>query len=433
MDNITSLNDGTRDERLAALAAKVEAESERPAPLEEVNNHVHTYYSFSPYSPTAVAWKARQAGLQAVGSVDHDSISAAGEMLEAGKLADIGTTVGYEVRVNFSGTALEGRKINNPDSTNLAYMVTHGVPRGKIAQVDAFLAPIRERRNERNQEQTKRMNQLLESAGAPTVRWEDVVALSRSPEGGSITERHLLYAVSKALIAWKGKGENLRSWVESNLTGQLPGRLAGYLDDSQNPHYEYDLLGSMKSTFLPRFFVQPDEQECIPVATAVEFGRSIHAIPAYAYLGDVGESPTGDKKAEQFEDSYLDELFSEISRIGFRAVTYMPPRNTIEQLRRVQELCGKHSLMEISGVDINSSRQVFTCPEVMQPEFRHLVASTWALIAHEKLVDHDESLSLFADGNGAGTTLAERIPHYAEVGQKMDRTHPEAAYTLIRW
>ena len=433
MNTMEDLNEGSRDERLAALSRRIAEGPTSPAPLEEVNNHVHTFYSFSPYSPSAVAYMARQAGLQAVGSVDHDSIAAAEEMLDAGKVAGIGTTVGFELRVNFTGTALEGRKINNPDSSNLAYMVVHGVPRGQIDRGAGFLLPIRERRNQRNQAQAAAMNTLLRDAGAPQVSWKDVVSLSRAGEGGSVTERHLLFAVSKALVAWKGRGESLRSWVEGNLTGTLPTRLAGFLDDPDNPHYEYDLLGSMKSTFLPRFFIQPDESECIPVASVVEFGRSINAIPAYAYLGDVGESPTGDKKAAQFEDAYLDELFAELTRTGFRAVTYMPPRNTAEQLGRVQSLCAKHGLMEISGVDINSSRQKFTCPEVMQPQFRHLVDSTWALIAHEKLADHDPSLSLFSEASAAGSTLSERIPRYAAVGKAMDRTRPELAYTLVDW
>ena len=31
---------------------------------------------------------------------------------------------------------------------------------------------------------------------------------------------------------------------------------------------------------------------------AAKFAQSINAIPAYAYLGDVSESPTGDKRAQ---------------------------------------------------------------------------------------------------------------------------------------
>jgi hypothetical protein len=54
-----------------------------PRPTGEINNHVHTIYSFSPYTPAMAAWRARAAGLSVAGSVDHDSVAAAAEMLEA--------------------------------------------------------------------------------------------------------------------------------------------------------------------------------------------------------------------------------------------------------------------------------------------------------------------------------------------------------------
>ena len=69
-----------------------------PPETMEVNNHVHTTYSFSPYSPTAAVWFARMAGLKAVGSMDHDSIGAARETLAAGKILGTATTVGFELR-----------------------------------------------------------------------------------------------------------------------------------------------------------------------------------------------------------------------------------------------------------------------------------------------------------------------------------------------
>ncbi|MDN8842699.1 hypothetical protein Q0M97_15690, partial [Staphylococcus aureus] len=75
---------------------------------------------------------------------------------------------------------------------------------------------------------------------------------------------------------------------------------------------------------------------------------SVGAIATYAYLGDVSASPTGDKKAEKFEDDFLDELFEYMEAIGLRAVTYMPPRNTPEQLERIHALAAAHGMLEIS-------------------------------------------------------------------------------------
>lgn len=423
----TLLNAEPRSARLSALSRLVQSNHDNIAEIpltQEVNNHVHTTYSFSPYSPTYAAWMARSSGLQAVGSVDHDSISAAEETVEAAKLLGIGSTVGFEIRVNFDGTSVSGRKINNPDSTNIAYMVVHGVPLPRVNEVMEFLAPINAARNQRNKEQITRLNRILASLEVPQLTWDAVYASSRADEGGSITERHILYTLSLLLMGTVGPGPQMIAFLQDRFGAELPARVAGYLADPVNPHYVYDLLGVLKGAFLPRFFIQPQHDECISVFDAVEFGRSIAAIPAYAYLGDVRESPTGDKKAEQFEDRYLDELFPELTRIGFRAVTYMPPRNTKEQLRRVQELCARHELMEISGVDINSSRQSFTCPDVMEPEFAHLNDATWALIAHEKLTSISPAYSLFGSSSLAEGSLDERIRRYASFGRAMDPWNP---------
>lgn len=158
----------------------------------------------------------------------------------------------------------------------------------------------------------------------------------------------------------------------------------------------------------------------------MDFANAIGAIPAYAYLGDVTESPTGDKKAEQFEDSYLDTLMPELKRIGFKAVTYMPPRNTLQQLKRIQRLCADFDLMEISGVDINSSRQEFNCPIILTPEFHHLIDATWALIAHEKLSTVDPQLGMFHRENRyASLSLQEKIQTYSKIGSGIDNHHPE--------
>jgi hypothetical protein len=171
---------------------------------------------------------------------------------------------------------------------------------------------------------------------------------------------------------------------------------------------------------MEKIFLQPDETECVPVSLVVRLAEEVGGIATYAYLGDVTDSPTGDKKAERFEDAYLDELMVEAKRLGFRAIAYMPPRNTASQLRRVQALCRDHGFMEISGVDINSPRQSFNCPELLQPEFSHLIDATWALIAHEKLVDADPRLGMFAPGNPLReASLQERIASYARVGRAL--------------
>ncbi|MEE9367239.1 MAG: PHP domain-containing protein [Pontiella sp.] len=428
------LNAPTVEARLAAVHELGEERFKHGvAQTEEVNNHVHSIYSFSPYSPTMIAVKAAEAGLRTVGIMDHDSVSGCAEFLEAAKVVNVASTTGCEIRVNMDDTMMQGRKTNNPDEPNITYIAFHGIPATKFDEVRQFLKPIHEARIQRDRLEVDKLNKRLSERGAPVLDFDaDVLAISQAADGGSITERHILYALSLKLIEKCGKGQPLVDFVEQTMKVPLAGALREVLLEVYNPHYEYDLLGAFKSSLVPEFFLESTYEECISVYRAVEFANCIGAIPAYAYLGDVGESPTGDKKAEKFEDDFLDELIPELSKIGFQAITYMPPRNTLEQLTRLQRLCKENGLMEISGVDINSSRQSFNCPILLEPDFLHLADAAWALIAHEKLTAQDSKLALFNLENPfAKLNVEERIQKYAKIGKRMDHTQPEKAIELI--
>lgn len=387
----------------------------------EINNHIHTMYSFSPYTPSMAALRAREAGLAVAGSVDHDSLEAACEMTEACKLLGLGCVTGFELRVSFKSTPFAEKKINNPDSQGIVYMTIQGVPAQAQERVREFLKPIHQQRRNRNIRMVENLNKILHKANLPELDYEqDVESLSQAALGGSVTERHLLYAFAHLLNKQAPTAQSLIQVLENQLAMELSVSQKNRLQEENNPHFLYDLLGLLKSGFLPQIFIQPDENECPPVQLVTAFAQSIGGIPAYAYLGDVGESPTGDKKREQFEDSFLDELIAQLPQLGFQAVTYMPPRNTRQQLARLQELCQKHNLMEISGVDINSSRQEFNCPEINLPEFAGLIDSTWALVAHERFATLERDFGFFAPNNPlADLSLSQRMAVYSQLGQKL--------------
>ena len=435
---IQELNSSNKRSRLFGLEKiykLIEIAEEQFKKTEEVNNHVHTIYSFSPYSPSMATYLAWKAGLQAVGVMDHDSVSGCKELIEACKIIGIASTVGFELRVNFSGTIVEGRKLNNPDSKNIGYIAIHGIPESKLPEAKKFLNPMQIARNKRNKKILAKLNNLIKSYGMKEIDFnKEIYNISQAKEGGSITERHILYAFAKKIIQKTGKGEKLISFLKDNLNIVISEKIKKFLLDENNQFYLYDLLGILKSSFLDKIFIQPDYKECISVYEVVRFSDSINAIPAYAYLGDVTDSPTGDKRAEKFEDDILEELIPGLKKIGFKAITYMPPRNTLNQLLRLQRLCKKYEFMEISGVDINSPRQSFNYAIILRPEFTHLIEATWALIAHEKLANYDEKYALFNNRNPfKGKSLKERIVTYSEIGRRIDSRHPELVYQKINF
>ncbi|MEO8411809.1 MAG: hypothetical protein ABI478_14675, partial [Propionivibrio sp.] len=143
-------------------------------------------------------------------------------------------------------------------------------------------------------------------------------------------------------------------------------------------------------------FYIPATDEVPPIKAVAEFADRHGIILAYAYLGDVGNSVTGDKKAQKFEDDFLDDVFTTIRELGFKAVTYIAARNTAAQLDRVRALCVRHEMFQISGEDINQPRQKFICEALRQPEFANLVDAAWALIGHELRATDDLAQGMFS-------------------------------------
>ena len=103
---LASLNADGMENRLANLREAIKT-ADFPAQDDRyINNHIHTCYSFSPYSPTAAVYAARAEGLVTAGIMDHDSIAGAEEFIRAGEIMNFPITVGMECRVRMVGTAL---------------------------------------------------------------------------------------------------------------------------------------------------------------------------------------------------------------------------------------------------------------------------------------------------------------------------------------
>ena len=378
---LNKLNAPTKAERLANLAEVLKTTTFPEAVPQYINNHIHTTYSFSPYSPTAAVYAARMEGLCTAGIIDHDSISGAEEFLEAAKLINIPVTIGMECRVSMAGTRLEGRRTNNPDQVGVSYMTIQSVPHDKIATLTEFFKPYQAARHARNRQMIVKINEMV---GVSLDYDRDVLPLSEAKDNGGVTERHLMYALAIELVKQVGKGQGMIDKLTS-LGMNLSEKQKTMLLDTQYPFYEYDVLGMLKGTFVPKIFIDATT-ECPKLPDMVKLCADVDAYLCYAYLGDVGDSVTGDKKAQKFEDDYLDDVFECLKEEGVKAITYMPTRNTPEQLARLRGLCDQYGMFQISGEDINSPRQSFVIKAMENPMFQNLIDATWKLIEHEKTI-----------------------------------------------
>ena len=375
---LNKLNAPTKEERLANLREVLKDTTFPPMVPQYINNHIHTTYSFSPYSPTASVYAARMEGLCTAGIIDHDSISGAEEFLEAAKLVDMPVTIGMEARISMDGTRLEGRRTNNPDQVGVSYMTIQSVPHDQIDTLTEFFKPYQAARHERNRKMIQRINALV---GVSLDYDKDVLPLSMAHENGGVTERHLMYALAIELVKQVGKGQAMVEKL-TQMGLSLSAKQEAQMLDTAYSFYEYDLLGILKSAFVPKGFIDATT-ECPKLPDMVALCKKVDAYLCYAYLGDVGDSVTGDKKAQKFEDDYLEDVFECLKEEGVTAVTYMPTRNTPQQLERLRGLCDQYGMFQISGEDINSPRQSFIIKAMENPMFQNLIDATWKLIEHE--------------------------------------------------
>lgn len=417
-DEIKPFNAPDVAERLSNLSCAI-GSLPKPNPNRDVNNHIHTCYSFSPYSPTAAVYMARRSGLITCGIMDHDTVAGAREFIEAGKIAKVATTVGIECRAKYDPVSLRGRKINNPDQAGVIYMAMHGIPHDAIDEVDAFFAPYRAKRAERNRAMVANINDMLASCDLALDYERDVEAISMYASGGTVTERHIAYALALKLLERFPARDELLGFLRDTLKRPISSKIEKLLLDYDNPFAAYDLLGWVKSDLVSEFYI-PADAECPDVRDVLALSERVGAISAYPYLGDVGDSVTGDKRAQKFEDDFLYVLLTQLKQLGFRAITYMPSRNTFNQLDRLRTLCDNLIFFQISGEDINSPRQQFICEQQRNSVFNNLHDSTWALIAHEWLSTGDRSRGLFsAESEAAERDLVARTEHLAKLGKRL--------------
>ncbi|MBE7084312.1 MAG: PHP domain-containing protein [Clostridiales bacterium] len=413
---IKKLNGGTAEDRLNALKELVEKQEEKPVRREnDANNHIHTIYSFSPYSPTKAAYMAYSAGLTSAGIMDHDSLSGVEEFKKACEILGLGSTCGVEVRVKFDRGF---GKINHPDQENCIYMAAHGIPAQNVKAFNEYLDFYRQKRYERDAKMCELITGKFGKFGIELDFEKDVKPLSEARDGGSVTERHLLYALAVKLDKKFGRTESLIAFLENDLGLKVSEKIKGFLLDENNEHFLYDLLGVLKAD-TAFFYIDADEE--MPLAEDfVRTAKSFGAIPAYAYLGDVGDSVTGDKKAQKFEDDFLPDLIREIKAIGIETVAYMPTRNTPAQLQRLAKLCEENGMFEISGEDVNSPRQKFACAALALPEYSHLIDATWALIGHEAISTKEGlDAGMFSEKTKSELpNIKDRVKKYSAIGRK---------------
>lgn len=188
------LNDFSPTRRTQALEALIASGDTASASQEAVNLHCHTSFSYNAYgySPSGLAWLARQRGFKALGIVDFDVLNGVDEFLEACELLGVRGSAGMETRVFVPEFA--SREINSSGEPGVYYYMGIGFSSSRLPATAApILTDMRRRAEDRNRRMLARINEFL----SPVTVSYDRDVLPLTPVGNA-TERHMLTAYLQA-------------------------------------------------------------------------------------------------------------------------------------------------------------------------------------------------------------------------------------------
>ncbi|MDD5111931.1 MAG: hypothetical protein PHG85_05255 [Candidatus Altiarchaeota archaeon] len=402
-----------------------------PAGIQESNNHIHTWASFSPYSPAAAAWASYLNGLEVTGKIDHDTVAGNFEFLEAARICDTKATSGMELRTNASDdNFLKNLVWNYPGMPNVIYFLAHAIPGNRHREFQREIADgIMEAKDSRNRVMMEGgaffglyggRKQVIRSDGVNGLLGEvclqfrvdyekikigydrDIVPLTfregdNKRNTGNATDRHLMIALARKINA-SVPGERKADFVEALFGRALTEKEKTKLSNEEDfKDVLRDGLLKPKDKAPNSVLIKPDERECSSIREVSAKIKKLGGIPVYAYLGD--------KTCD--EDNNLEEIVKYLAKNGVEGIAIMPHRNTPEQIRRVSELAEKYDLLIISGVDINRAEQPLIHHRATAAEYPGFRVAANAMIGHERL-------SLFGDCGFCSGAIGDFMPKKRE-------------------
>ncbi len=424
-DLIKMLSHPSKRKRLkgVSLLKKAEADDSSLVPSktgEDINLAIHTDYSFSPYSPSLAVYMAYKSGLSLAGISDHDTLSGAEEFKKAAEILNIEASYGVQLRVkaNFG----KEMQFNSIYENNVAFVSIKGVPFSCVKKLNKRLESVRRARLARDREMTARLNARIKKFGMSVDFVRDVLKNSRFLGGGTITERHILFAFAKKICEKYSSAEEIKNFLKDGLKIGWDERFDLFLSDGKSPYFAYDLVDCIKNEI--RFFYVP-ATDAIELKEAVALAKEFGGLVTYNYLGGTVRHIGGEEKVFPAEDNNAEEIISVLAAAGVDGIECVMPNITDEKLSVIDELAAKYDMFVLPCFDINSPRQRFdaaTSSFTKSEERREkYIRNLRAVAGHAKSC----SCSLGDGLNGErakknNPSLEDRLALYAEIG-KLDK------------
>ncbi|HEY9078039.1 MAG TPA: hypothetical protein VIO61_16000 [Anaerolineaceae bacterium] len=359
------LNDFDSQRRSAALrilAEKAERkEIELPKEKNIVNMHCHTFYSFNAYgySPSGIAWLAKQGGWRAAGIVDFDVVDGVEEFLDACDLLSLRGATAIETRVHVPEFA--DLEMTSPGEPGVTYHMGIGFTSNYVPEPGAaLLRDMRARAIKRNRGMVEKINAYL----APVVIDYDQDVLPLTPSGNA-TERHILKAYLLAAERLFGGDALARFWAE-RLQSPLE-KVSALL---ANPP-EFQTLVRLKLMKKGGVgYVQPGPDS---FPTVDEFHRFVTACKALPIATWVDGTSNGERQERRLLEYFVSKGIAAVNSIPDRVWNVADPemrRLKTQNLYDLVEIMKDLDLMMYMGTEMNAFGQKkiddFDVPE-LQP------------------------------------------------------------------
>ncbi|MFN3332084.1 MAG: hypothetical protein ACK47M_06210 [Caldilinea sp.] len=391
------------------------------------NMHCHTFFSFNAYgySPTGLAWLARQEGIDLMGIVDFDVLDAVSEFLDACELTGVRGSAGIETRVYVPEFAT--REINSPGEPGVLYHMAIGFTQTDApAAAQAIIDELRMQSATRNRALIARVNAYLDPV---TVDYSaDVLPLTPA---GNATERHIVVAYIRAA---ERTFDNAAPFWAERLGLTLAACEKAMMDSAS-------FQNTVRSKLMKRGgpgYMQPDIGTFPHVERLHELAHLCRALPCAAWLDGASEG-----------EQAMDELLTLLVSKGVVALNIIPERNwnfadaavaaaKQQKLYEVVELAQQFDLPLNIGTEMNSFGQPivdnFDAPALAPVReafldgayfiYGHTVMERWLGMGYQSAWAAD-FLPMRAHRNAFYSIIGRRTPPGEARRRLLDQIHPE--------
>lgn len=300
------LNSFDLDSRRAALHQLLAGQPNPPSAwLPVANMHCHTFFSFNAYgySPTGLAWLARQQGWPLMSLIDFDVLDGVDEFLQACDQTGVRGACGIETRTFFPEFAT--RETSSPGEPGVFYHIGLGFTSSKAPpEAQSMLDDLRARSRARNEKMVQAINAHL----APVTIDYVLDVLPLTPNGNA-TERHMVEAYIAAVE--REAGNVVAFWsnklaMPPEAVTQMMATPASYRNTVRAKLMKKGGVG----------YVQPDGGSFPALDDVTRFIEACGALPCYGWVDGFSEG-----------EQAIDEILATIVPKGVVIANIVPDRN----------------------------------------------------------------------------------------------------------